>query len=127
MVTSSENEQAPGFQAQPCYAMPGDLMTMALRLGVSNESHARICLLGGNFLLILEKESLLVFCQVASERSTGHADLCPEALLSRVITQLMHLLPHGEASCGQTESPPPTFSLPSLSICPQTTDDKQDQ
>lgn len=34
-----EDEQAPGYQSQPCYAMPGDPMTMTLRLGFSNESH----------------------------------------------------------------------------------------
>lgn len=43
-----------------------------------------------------------MFYQVASERSPGHADIRPEALVSSVITQLMHLLTHGEASRGQT-------------------------
>lgn len=39
VTISSENEQAPGFQSQPCYALPSDPMTMTLRLGFSNESH----------------------------------------------------------------------------------------
>lgn len=44
-------------------------------------------------------------------------DLRPEALISRVITQLMHLLPHGEASCGPTEYPPSNL-FSAFTLCP---------